>query len=257
MLDKSPFDIPMLMERSASSIGNATKEMFQYIKQPLDEESSQSGDPVSFFINEVAQIVLDWMATGKIQEIRDLLENIDLALNDAAEDIHRLDSLAPDEKLTVELQSLGQFMAVFLRTSNLSKYFGLLSGKRREAWREALQWIYSYNQPVRVSDLCARGIFANNSTAGNALNQLADMGLLEKREEGSRGVVYDLTWPGRSVGKALQDSISIVGSSERRQEETSSVPKFSHISPEMEKRSLKAQETIEKEGFWSQEAIAA
>ena len=246
MLDKNPFDIPMLMERSASSIGNATKEMFQYIKQPLDKEVDQSGDLVSFFINEVIQIVLDWMGTGKIQEIRDLLENITLVINNEAEDTHRLDSLAHNEKLTVELQSLGQFMAVFLRTSNLSKYLGLLAGKRRETWRKALQWIYVYNKPVRVSDLCDKGIFANDSTAGNALNQLADIGLLEKREEGLHGVIYDLTWPGRSVGKAIQDSISIVESSEKRQEKNSSVPKFSYISPEMEKRSLKAQKTIEK-----------
>jgi hypothetical protein len=37
MSDKNPFDIPMLMERNAPSIGEAAREMFQSIKQSLNE----------------------------------------------------------------------------------------------------------------------------------------------------------------------------------------------------------------------------
>jgi hypothetical protein len=147
------------------------------------------------------------MAMGEIQQIQDLLEQIDTVLYDEAEDIHCLDSMSPNKRLTIGLQSLGQFIAIFLRTSNLSKYLGLLSGKRREPWREALQWIYAYNQPVRINDLCKEGIFSNDSIAGNALNQLASIGLLEKRKGGAKWAIYELTWSGWDVGKILQTKV--------------------------------------------------
>lgn len=266
MSDKSLFDIPMLMERNANSIGEAAREMLRGLKRTSNEDIDLSGDPVSLFVNEVIQIILDWMGTGEIEQVDELLGHIRIALNDEAEDIHCLDSLSLNSRLTVGLQGIGQFMAIFLRTSNLSKYLGLLSGKRRAAWCKALQWIYGYNQPVRVNDLCHIGLFTNDSTASNALNQLAAIGLLDKRKEDSQAVVYELTWPGRSVCKALQDAdadtsrhdigeATLVESAEEHRQEASPgvsyAVAFSYISPDMQERARKAQNIIIGVGWWS------
>ena len=243
MSNRNLLDIPMLMERTPSAIGEAAREMLRGLKQVSDEVLSD--DPVPFFVNEVILIALDWMGTGGIEQIDELLGHIRTALNDEAEDIYCLDSLSPNNQLTVALQDLGQFMAVFLETSNLAKYLGLISGKRRAVWREALQWIYDHRQAVRVSDLCDTGLFANESTANNALNKLASIGLLDKHKEGSQAVIYDLTWPGRSVCRALQDIDIDVAADER---EEMDLEKILHIPNALLKKSEPADHVLAASG---------
>lgn len=208
MTNQNLAETVLLMEPNINSIVDTAREILSNLKI-IDKESINAfGEPVSFFFEGVTQTVLDWMGTGEIEQVRDLMEQMDKVLREEAEDRYCLDSLSPNNQLTIKLQNLEQFMAIFLRTSNLSKFMGLLIGKRRASWRNALQWIYDRNKPVRPNDLIEAKIFDSDSTASNALNQLAAIGLLEKFGKNSKASIYELTWAGRSIGKILQNDDS-------------------------------------------------
>ena len=251
MSDKSLVDIAMLMDANVNSIDEAAREMLRSLKEATGEDANLSGDPVSFFFDEVTRIVLDWMATGEIEQVRELLSHIRDVLNDEAEDIYCLDSLSPNNQLTVRLQSLGEFMTIYLKTSNLSKYMGLLVGKRRDAWRKALKWIYEYDQPVRANDLLENGLFTSNSTASNAMNQLTDMGLLDKSKEG-QAAVYDLTWAGRGVCKVLPDEIAGIPISTPDKRQLRAPHGIIQFPPELEAKCRGADKIAEGKGLWAE-----
>ncbi len=84
---------------------------------------------------------------------------------------------------------------------------GQLVGQRRIAWRDLLVLIYEIEQPVSVS-LVQKKVpaLANRGTAANALTKLNKMGLLQRiGEERSKGISYQLSWPGRGVAVALKN----------------------------------------------------
>lgn len=230
----------ILSGNSWETLSITARAVLRSLKQTSNEITEMSGEPISFFLDEITRVILDWMAAGEVEQIRYLLNNLHKVLNDEAEDINCLDSLSPNKQLTVRLQDMGRFMATFLRTGNLSKYMGLIVGKRRVAWRNALQWIYEHNRPVRANELYNVKLFNSDSTASNALNQLTSIGLLEKRTEDSQAAIYDLTWAGRSVCRALSDE----GSQQHK-------VVFAYISEERRIQSGKVQETLSKKGFWS------
>jgi len=258
----SRVDVPMpqnlaetvvLMEPNVNSVVETARDMLSSLKT-IDKESINAfGEPVSFFFEGVTQTVLDWMGTGEIEQVRDLLEKMDKVLREESEDIYCLDSLSLNNQLTIGLQNLEQFMAIFLRTDNLSKFMGLLIGKRRASWRNALQWIYDQNKPVRPNDLVEAKIFNSDSTASNALNQLAAIGLLEKQD--SRAV-YELTWAGRSVGRVLRnDDLTYKASKQSKSamsenhEIRASVVKLTYIEESQLVRLRKVNRMVQ-EGYW-------
>jgi hypothetical protein len=203
MTNQNLAETVLLMEPNIKSIVDAAREILSNLKI-IDKESINTfGEPVSFFFEGVTQTVLDWMGTGEIEQVRDLLEQMDKVLREEAEDRYCLDSLSLNNQLTIKLQNLEQFIAIFLRTSNLSKFMGLLIGDRRASWRKALKYIYHYNQSVRPGDLLKWEVFNSDSTASNALNKLAAIGLLEKLKSDSNAAIYELTWAGRSVCRML------------------------------------------------------
>lgn len=243
MSNKNLADIVLLMEPNVNSMSETARDMLCSLKNIDNEVIDMYGEPVLFFLEGFIQTVLDWMGTGEVEQIRNLLEQMHKILRDESEDAHFIHSLSPNIQLTIKLQDLGQFMAVFLRTNNLSRYLGILSGRRRASWCNALRCIYKYNHPVRTSDLIKEGIFRSDSTANNALNQLAAIGLLEKHKKDSQAAIYELTWEGRSVCKALKSYDSIKTISKPRSEYNIT---FAYILPDLMEKYRKVQDRVRR-----------
>lgn len=190
----------VLMEPNVSSILETMSSVLQSLKT-IDEGSlNQFGYPIEVFFESVTETVLDWMGSGEIEQVRDLLEQMDRALRDEAEDIHCLDSLSLSQQLTEQLRCLLEIMAIFLRTDNLAKYVGLLVRKDNVTLSKALQWTYRRNKPTRPSDLVVKKRIVNNrQSAKQVLDRLVALDLLEQTTEN----IYALTWAGRKVGRIL------------------------------------------------------
>lgn len=253
MSNKNLSEIVLQMEQNVQSITGTTNEILNGLKTMDKESVNKFGEPVLFFLESVTKTVLDWMGTGQVDRVRDLIDQMNKVIVKESEDIYCLESLSPNRQLTVKLLNLRHFMAIFLKTNNLSKYAGLLTGERHASWREALKWIYEHDQPVRPNDLVNVGIFNRGNTASNALDQLSAIGLLEKQK--SKSAIYEITWAGRSVyGAILQNN-----QSRRKDTELSEIPDrqshsdllFIYVSAGQGIKCRDAQKKINKYGYFA------
>src|ERR1043165_664121 len=156
----------------------------------------------SFFEN-FYRIALDWMATGEHDHLRQLLEHLQVALasSDLFPTIRKTDARI---RLMLQFQAAGQFLATFLRTSNLTRVAGLLAGARKRSWRKALAVAAAKKQPLALNAFVEAKVFDNDKTAYSALQRLVELGFVARTQHGS-SVVYELTWPGYVASKTVSD----------------------------------------------------
>jgi DNA-binding HxlR family transcriptional regulator len=102
------------------------------------------------------------------------------------------------------LRGLAVVISSYLRTDNLGKALGQLSGRRYDSWRSLLQKMYRLRRPVRAGELIKEGVFSQPNTADNALKQLVERGMLERTIEGALAY-YELTWIGEQVARFLME----------------------------------------------------
>ncbi len=194
--------IVLTVEPRPDSIRDAAARLLAALATPGAEGDGELSEQAMFFVEEVYRIVLNWMATGEEQSFRELLGQLRMVLIDRPR-AERIEALPAAGQLAARLGCVLELGAVYLRTDNLAKSLGALSGQRRAGWRRALQWIYGEDRPVRVAELRDAGLFDNDNSANFALNRLAGMGFLAKVREGPKAVVFELTWVGRSVCRVL------------------------------------------------------
>jgi len=168
----------------------------------LDACNSVDEETITYFYEEVVGTMLDWMGSGETEQVRDLMSGLRKVLLGHA---GGLEELSSQDRLVFRLQSLGQVMSTFLRSNNLTRLLGLLSGKRRSAWRKTLGYIYNLGTPVKVGDLVRVGLFDSTQAASHALKEMGRMDLVEKHKRNEGGaVLYSLNWAGHSVCRVLQ-----------------------------------------------------
>lgn len=207
MTDEELRDMLMTMEPTPDGVGQTAATLLQAADDMRLGEVSGPSDFAARFCEEVTCVALDWMGSGQVDFIRKLLARLQELAADRGESAV-LRALPVSDRLATQIAFIRHLLAVFLRRGNLAKYFGLLAGNRRAAWREAIQWIYDQDRPVSVSDVVNASLFRRVNTAGHALDEMSRIGLLVKRQEGTRSVVYELSWPGRGLSRALADTDS-------------------------------------------------
>jgi len=187
------------------------KEVAELLLSETKEGTADAfGEQIAFYWDNVNNLVLTWMAEGNQDELRELAEAFRYVLRAAAKDPQFLSDLPTHDQLTVRLEVLIRQIAQFFRGDNLAKYMSLLSGKRREAWRDLLLGLYDYGAgdgvPVRRSQASehSRGRLSREA-AEKAVDKMTEMGLLAKTEVGPKNVQVELTWAGRRVAQTWLD----------------------------------------------------
>lgn len=199
----------LMMEAEVPSIEAVAASLLRETQEPRfatlgSAERGHLEEEVSFFFNELATIVLNWISTVRMEEIEDLFIALEKAVAGASES--RPDA-SVHARLSARLDTLAYLLRAVLRTENLAKYMGELSGKRRAAWGELLVNLYDEGRPVSKTDACEFvPSMRNPNTVYHALERLSEMGLLERIEqENASRVSYTLSWPGRMVARAWRD----------------------------------------------------
>ena len=197
--------VVLTMEPRADSICAVGERLLAALAEPGAENGDRLAEQTAHFVEETYRTVLNWMAVGKEEQVRALLAQF-LAVLDHRPGGDVLARLSPDDQLAVRLAVLNEVGAVFLRTDNLARSLGALSGRRRAPWRRALSWIAVQRRPVRIPELQEQELFSTDDSAGYALDQLVELGFLDKRAEGLQQVAYDLTWAGHRIVQVLASS---------------------------------------------------
>jgi hypothetical protein len=168
------------------------------INAPHGELTEEVAAP---FVEELFRIVLDWMAVGEQRDVRQLLTRLRETVRQKELVVQARE--APIRmRLYYQLEGAGLLLTTFLRTNNLARDLGQLAGVRRRAWRDAIQFMHRYQRPVMRRDLVKHKIFKSDKTAHSALLVLVRSGLVGRvSREGN--VLYELTWSGRSVARAV------------------------------------------------------
>ncbi|HEV7590520.1 MAG TPA: hypothetical protein VGO40_20595 [Longimicrobium sp.] len=155
------------------------------------------------FHREVVRLVMDWMARSDEASLRAVHGGILAQLAALGNDHPANRYLADDEWLGMQLRGLAVVISSYLRMDNLAKALGQLSGRRYEGWRNALLAMLREGRPMRAGELIRTGVFVLPNTADNALKQLAERGMVERRVEGAIAW-YELTWMGEQVARFLE-----------------------------------------------------
>ncbi len=182
---------------------NSKKEILEKMSLPAKAEFEER---IGFFHEEMTRILLDWMAAGRIDDIRDLLSSLKGVLSEESDNPYFIDDSPLNLQITGRLTVICQVMIVLLRTTNLSKYLGQLAGQRRSAWRDLLIAMYKEDRPLTANDaLDLVSTIKLRSTIQNVLKKLVEIGLLGKTKHKKNKVLHHLTLPGREVAMALID----------------------------------------------------
>ena len=203
MANESVSRLVLRMEPEVASIAQTISRVLTELHSVPAGSVVRTSEAVEHLAEETTRLALNWMGTGNIEDVEQLHERIGDILRQE-EDVLLADAkLPPHQRLLWAIRYLAQTLAVFLQSRNMSRSLGLLSGERRQSWREAIGAIHELDRPVRAGDLLKMGLFKNKgSTANNALNQMADMGFLEKHQQG-QAVTFSLSWTGRALAKHM------------------------------------------------------
>jgi len=153
-------------------------------------------------LQSVTRTVLDWMGTGRAEEIVAVHEAIGNVLREEAPELLREGRPDPREELAVFALHLLEMLSVYLRAQNLARPLGQLSGKRYARWRGALAVFRDEPGPLSTHRLLELTDFENPSTLKHALHQMEQMGLVGMERDG-RAASWMLTWMGRRVADTL------------------------------------------------------
>jgi DNA-binding transcriptional ArsR family regulator len=200
----------LMMEANASSVEAVAVQLLKetnpscFDKLGNAERQSVQGE-VSFFINELTTIILNWISTSQTDRINSLFISLENAVADYSEEDPA--DASTHLWLSTHLDALTYVLRAVLRTDNLAKYMDKLRGKRHEAWAKLLVDLFECDYMVSNTEACnISKTIKDKNTVYNALEQLTKMGLLERiTQEGSNRVTYSLTWPGRMVARTWRE----------------------------------------------------
>lgn len=182
----------------AESVRTAMGNVFATLKDEVDEPGRR--EALEAFHREVVRMVINWMARSDEDSLR-AVHGVILAQLSALGGDHLANRyLADDEWLGMQLRGLAVVISSYLRTDNLARSLGQVSGHRRASWRRALAALLELQRPVRPGELQRQGVFSKVNTADNALKKLAELGLVERRGVGT-AMTYTLTWWGEQVAR--------------------------------------------------------
>lgn len=184
-------------------VGRTVGQLFHSIEHESAEPERR--EALEAFFRELSRLVINWMAGSEQAALRAVHARIvdELAKLPPSHPANRY--LSDGEWLGVRLRGLSVLISAYLRTGNLVKSLGHLSGRRRESWRRAVVLMASLRRPIRTGELVAQGVFNVDNTANNALLKLVELGLLEKRSDGA-AVMFSVTWAGENVARFLQSA---------------------------------------------------
>jgi hypothetical protein len=184
-------------------VGRTVAQIFHNIEH--ESADPERREALEAFFRELSRLVINWMAGSDQTVLRAVHSRIVEALGKLPPSHPANRYLSDGEWLGVRLRGLAVLVSTYLTTVNLAKSLGPLSGRRRESWRRAVEWMASIRRPIRTGELVAHGVFKNDNTANNALHKLVEYGLLERRNEGA-SVTFSLTWAGENVARFLQSA---------------------------------------------------
>jgi hypothetical protein len=194
----------LLVKPTPESLGEVAEML---LKETCSGGPEAAAEEISSYMSTVNDLIFSWMAEGKHDDLQKVAMVFRNTLDTAAKVPRLLSSLSSHDQLTIRLDILIRHIAQLLRGDSLAKYIGLLSGKRREAWRNLLLGMYGHGQgdgaPVRRSEAHQFCTTAMSPEAGEkAVDKMAELGLLTKSEAGPKNVQFQLTWAGRRVAQA-------------------------------------------------------
>jgi len=171
-----------------------------------DSEKSRLNHDKSLFFEQVTRTTLDWMSTGMTKQIDGLNAEIAKTLEENMKKNLKLTPISLFEQVVISISEVGKLLSTFRRTNNMSKLLGIVSSKRRRAWRELLLHMLEINHPIDAKEALENNpLFNSLPTAQNALGRLTDEGLLAREKSAGR-FLYSLTYDGRAVAKTLEKS---------------------------------------------------
>jgi len=106
------------MEPRADSIRAVCEMLLAALAEPGAASDERLDEQAAYFVEETYRTVLNWMASGKEEEVRALLTQW-LAVFERRLGGDVLADLSPDDRLAARLAVLTEVGAVFLRTDNL------------------------------------------------------------------------------------------------------------------------------------------
>lgn len=175
--------------------------MLDGAKEPLD-----AWEALAAFEHSFPKVVLDWMGTGRMQDVDRLAESLRKMLDSPSVRQYRSATLSAQQQMAGFLEATARIADAYLRSHNLAKYSGVISGPRYVGWRKALLWMHKLGRPVTAGELVDAGILrqkggGKQSTADHALKRMCHLGLLESVDDPDRkgGRLYRLTWEGENV----------------------------------------------------------
>ena len=198
----------MLMRPNVDSVREVASLLLEQTKTAdIDAFAEQT----THYLATMNELMLTWMAEGKHDELRALASTFREVLADAASNPRLLSTMPQLDQLTVRLDVVIRQIAQLLRGDSLAKYMGLLSGSRRESYRELLLGLYGHGggdgAPVIRGQAWKFGPLGMSRAAGEkAVDRMTEMGLLSKQKVGAKNVQVDLTWAGRRVAQVWVDA---------------------------------------------------
>jgi hypothetical protein len=204
------------MSGSPKSIADTARTLLRALTQ------ADNGGPVlvledltSLFLENCTRLVLNSMGRAQSDELGQLFTVLsDVIAAESADASPR--ELPPAQRLLVQLDTLSSTIATYLKSNNQAKAVALLAPKRREMWRKALEWISEQEHPITVVDVLGsdgNAFFQQKSTAWNALDQMARMGLLIKKFRNENSVAFEASWAGKQACYELNRTEKMVAAS--------------------------------------------
>ncbi len=202
--DPSTEDISKAVMLVRPTLASVTEVGGLLLKATKSAEPRVYGDEVASYLATLDNLVLNWMAEGKHKELRDLAAAVGQCLSDFSAKPDLLGTLPAHDQLTVRLDVLTGQVVRLLVGDSMAKHMGIVTGKRREKWRELLLNLYEHDGPPirknQLDEFAPAGM--KHDALMKAVDSMTGLGLLAKHRSGPKNVQVELTWAGRRVAQA-------------------------------------------------------
>ncbi|HEX8319392.1 hypothetical protein [Longimicrobium sp.] len=199
-------EVMLRLRPNAELIGDTLRDVFVELGEGDDDEPAKR-DTLESYYREVVRFTINWMARSDEEALRTLHAKITTQLVALGPNHPANRDLTEGEWLGMHLRGLTVVISTYLRTDNLAKLLGLVSGQRRRSWRRTLVAMFTVRRPVRAGDLVEMELLEQANTADYTLRQLAKEGLVWRWAHGP-GAAYALTWSGEQVAAFLSTARS-------------------------------------------------
>lgn len=199
-------EVMLRLRPNADIIGDTLADAFAALAQGEDDEPAKRETLESYY-REVVRFTINWMGRSDEEALRTLHARITTQLTALGPNHPANRYLTEGEWLGMHLRGLTVVISTYLRTDNLAKLLGLVSGQRRRSWRRTLVAMFTVRRPVRAGDLVEMELLEQANSADYTLRQLAKEGLVWRWAHGP-GAAYALTWSGEQVAAFLSTARS-------------------------------------------------